>query len=216
MYGINTHINTTALSLATFFDTIDRTFFTPKFGTYEHLTFFNNPTMFKILVLGIYIGVLVASVSMFYNKRVPGGFVRKLDSEKAYSPESAKTLDELGFLKNPFIRASLKSGYSLRRVISYVPVKRSEDDSRKGGNLIEAAYAREKLDLKEDKFYLPEEKRDLTIQRFRTKGSGILSVILVAVLGIIAVVLIFKIAPVIVNLLEAVAAGFSNEPDVLT
>lgn len=215
MYGIDHHINTTALSLATFLDTIDRKFFTPNFGTYEKLTFFNDPTMFKIIVIGIYIGLIVASLFAFYNRRVLGGFIRKLDSEGALSPENAKTLAELGYDKNPFIKLSLKHGYSLRRVVSYSFKDTDGGSEAKGESLINAATLKQKIDLSEDSFYLPEEKRDVTVSRFRLKGSGPLSVILIAVLGLIAVVLIFKIAPVIVNLLDSALQGLSNEPDVL-
>lgn len=215
MYGIAPHINTTALSLATFLDTIDRKFFTPNFGTYEKLTFFNNPTMFKTIVIGIYIGLIVASLITFYNRRVLGGFIRKLDSEGALSPENAKTLAELGYDKNRFIRLSLRHGYSLRRVVSYAFKKTDDGSETNGENLINAATLGQKIDLSGDRFYLPEEKRDVTVSRFRTKGSGPLSVILITVLGLVAVVLIFKIAPVIVKLLDSALKGLSNEPDVL-
>jgi len=211
MYGTFYNTDTAALSLATFFDTIDRKFFTPNFGTYEHMTFFNDPTAFKIIVLGIYIGLIIASLFTFYNRRVLGGFVRKLDSEGALAPENAKTLDELGYGKNFFVKQSLRRGYSLRKVINYVP----DDDSRSGGNLARAAAIREKVDFDKDSFYLPEEKRDLTVQRFRAQGSGVLSIVLLAVLGLIAAVLILKLSPFVVNIFESIAEGFSNDPDVL-
>ena len=215
MYGNFTHMNTVALSLSTFLDTIDRKFFTPNFGTYEHMTFFNDPTSFKVLVIGLYLGIVLASLMMFYNRRVLGGFVRKLDSENATDPDSAKTLSELGYEKNIFIKLSLKMGYSLRRVICFAPGD-GENSARTGGNLANTALTREKVMLDADKFFLPEEKRDTTLRRFRTKGSGPLSIVLTAVLGIVVVVLIFKLAPLAVSFLESFVAGFSNEPDVLS
>jgi len=216
MHGTFYHVDTAALSLATFLDTIDRTFFTPNFGTYEHLTFFNDPTMFKILIIGIYIGLIIASLFTFYNRRILGEFVRKLDSEGALSPETAKTLEELGYSKKRLVKLSLKRGYSLRRVISYTSAANTDENEEiKGENLANASTLGQKVDLSKDKFYLPEEKRDITVSRFRAKGSGPLSIVLLAVIGLVAVVLIFKIAPIIVNLLDSAVQGFSNEPDVL-
>ena len=84
--------NIFALSVATFLDTIDRTFFTPKFETYEKLTYFNDPTVFKWSVIGIYIGVIVISLYMYYNRHVLGALVRHLDAEGCDSPETAKRL----------------------------------------------------------------------------------------------------------------------------
>ena len=208
MYGIKYHFDTAALSLGTFFDTIDRNFFTPNFDTYEHMRFFNDPTAFKILVIGLYIGIVIASLVMYYNKHVLGGFIRRVDELGALSPETARTLEELGYSKNPFIKLSLKTGYSLRRVISYVPS--GEGSERAGGNLANAAYAKEKLELLSDRFYIPQEKRDVTVGRFRVKGSGWLTVLLFAVVGIVAVVLVFKLAPFAVGLLESMIAGFSG------
>ncbi len=215
MYGNFTHMNTVALSLSTFLDTIDRKFFTPNFDTYEHLTFFNNPTSFKLLVIGLYLGIVLASFVMFYNRRVLGGFVRKLDAENATAPDSAKTLSELGYEKNIFIKLSLRIGYSLRRVINFVPGD-GENGKRVGGILANTTLTHEKVMLDSDKFFLPEEKRETTLRRFRTKGSGPLSILLTVLLGIVAVVVIFKLAPFVVGFIESFVAGFSNEPDVLS
>ena len=104
MYGKIIYGNIFALSVATFFDTIDRTFFTPNFGTYEKLKYFNDPMAFKLTVIGIYIGVIIASLCMYYNRHVLGALVRKLDADGCDSPENAKTLEALGFGKNIFVK----------------------------------------------------------------------------------------------------------------
>ena len=130
MYGINFHTDTAALSLATFFDTIDRTFFTPNFRTYENLTFFNDPTMFKLIIFGLYFGIIAAALFMFYTKRVLGAFVRALDQNGALSKENAKTLAELGFEKNIFVKLALVTGYTLRRVVHFVPAPAEESESQ--------------------------------------------------------------------------------------
>ena len=231
MYGINFYADTAALSLATFFDTIDRTFFTPNFGTYENLSFFNDPTMFRLIIFGLYFGIIAAALFMFYTKRVLGAFVRALDKNGALSKENAKTLSELGFEKNIFVKLALITGYTLRRVVYFVPapadeteenakkkakkLKKGAPDASAGGNLAELGVYGYRADLSRDAFYIPEEKRDVTVGRFEARGNGLLSVLAVAVIGIVVVVLIFKFAPYIVSMIDSLAGGFKNEPDVL-
>ena len=55
---------------------------------------------------------------MFYNKNVLGGFVRNLDANGCLSPETAKTINELGVSRrNFFVRISLKHGYTLKNTV---------------------------------------------------------------------------------------------------
>ena len=54
---------------------------------------------------------------------------------------------------------------------------------------------RYKNNFETDRFYVREKYKDQTELRFARKGNGILAVVLTAVIGIIAVVLIFKFFP---------------------
>ncbi len=203
--------NIFALSVATFLDTIDRTFFTPNFETYEKLTYFNDPKGFKLTVIGIYIGIIIASLCMYYNRHVLGALVRRLDAEGCDSPETAKTLDALGFGKNIFIKISLAIGGTLRRVVAFAPI----DPTRIGGIIAYASLNKERYRIKDDPIYLPAEKHDSALNRFRTKGSGWLSVLLTVVLGLVAVILIMKLAPYVVGLIDGMLAGSESTPNVV-
>ena len=211
MYGNIIYGNIFALSVATFFDTIDRTFFTPNFETYEKLRYFNDPTAFKLTVIGIYIGIIIASLCMYYNRHVLGALVRRLDAEGCESPETAKTLEALGFGKNIFIKISLMIGGALRRVVAFSPT----DPTRVGGIIAYASLNKERYRIKEDPIYLPKEKRDSAITRFRTKGSGWLSLVLTVVIGLVAVVAIMKLAPYIVGMIDSMLVGFDGSSDVV-
>lgn len=197
-----------------FFDSIDRNFFTPKFDTYEHMSFFNNPAAFKWLVLGIYFGLVLASAVIYYNKTVLGGFIRKLNATGCLSDETAKSVYELGYAKNIFVKLSLKFGNTLRRVVSYTAIS-AENGTRVGGNLKEKGGKGRHLDLENIKFYLPETKRDIALRRFDSKGSRWLNIIAVAVIGIVVVVLVFKFAPFFVGLAEDALGSFTPEPDMI-
>ncbi len=195
-----------SLSFVSFFEKIDE-FFTPTFDTYEHLTFLNDPNAFKWLVLGIYFGLLLASFVMFYNKNVLGAFVRRIDGAGALDAASAKTLAELGFEKNIFIKLSLKLGNSLRRVIALAPKDGEEHDGDL--TLFHASMLKQKYSLSDARFYIPQTKRDIVVGRFSAKGSGILSVVLTAVIGLAVAIIILKFAPNVAGLIESVIDGMS-------
>ena len=201
-----------ALSVATFLDTVDRAFFTPDFGTYEKLTYFNNPRSFKLAVIGVYIGVFLVSLYTYYNRHVLGALVRRLDAEGCDSPENAKTLEALGFGKNIFIKTALTVGGALRSVVAFSP---ADDSARVGGIIAYASLNKERYRIKDDRIYLPKEKRDGAMSRFRTKGSGWLSVLLTAVLGLVSVIIVMKLAPHLVGLIDGMLASFDTAPDVL-
>ena len=200
------------LSFASFWDTVDRVLFTPNFDTYEHMTFFNSPNAFKLLVLGMYFGVVIASLCMLYNKRFIGDFIRKLDTASCLSEQGAKTLDELWYGKNVLIKRALEKGNLLRNIVKRVEPK---DDENANNSARSGGYRKNRIDFETARFYIPAEKRDVVIGRFDAKGSTWLSVILTAVIGLIAVIIIFKIAPSIVGLIDTSLSSFSNEPDVL-
>ncbi len=193
------------LSFTSFFVKLDEMLFTPQFDTYEHLTFLNDPNGFKWLILGIYFGLVLASAVMFYNKNVLGSLIRRLDGAQAYDRATAKTLSELGCDRNIFFRLSLKAGNSLRRVISVAP--REDERLPDDINLYNAAALGRKCSPLTDRFYLPQSKRDATVTRFNAKGSGWLSVILMVVVGFVAVIAIFKLAPFVAGLIEQAIAG---------
>lgn len=95
--------------------------FSPELGKYDNFNF--NETSFvavKYVIIGIFFGIVLASASALFNRRVLGRFIRALIKQDATSPESAKTLSELGFDKNPFVKYSLTRGYTLRKSTSCV------------------------------------------------------------------------------------------------
>lgn len=96
-------------------------YFTPEFGDYTHFSIGSGSMLsLQTLLFGLFVGVNLAALLAIFNKRVLGDFVRKLLSEECSSPESAKTLRELGFIKNTAVRGSLRSGVTLRRIVRCV------------------------------------------------------------------------------------------------
>ena len=210
MQGVFTRPNEIfALSAISFFEKIDETLFTPNFDTYEHLTFLNDPLTFKWLILGVYFGLVIASFVMFYNKNVLGALIRRLDEVGALDAESAKTLDELGLSKNIFIKLSLKRGNTLRKLVAIAPAE--GEACERDLTLFLASVEGIKYSVDTERFYLPQSKRDVAVGRFRRKGSGWLSVVLMTVVGLVAVIAIMKLAPDVAGIIEALIDGMSAE-----
>ncbi len=96
-------------------------YFTPDFGDYANFSVNTSSNIsFQTLIFGLFIGINLASLAIIFDKRVLGNFVRKLISEECLSPASAKTLSELGYMKNSAVRGSLRSGITLRKVVRCV------------------------------------------------------------------------------------------------
>lgn len=89
-------------------------------GQYEYLDFSGTNTTLLFLVGGLCIGVLIASVMIYYQKTVVGAFVRRLLAEKVFSAKEGKTLSELGADKSGAVKREMTSRSSvLRKLVSY-------------------------------------------------------------------------------------------------
>lgn len=182
----------------------------------------------KNLILGLFIGIALASFAVVYNKRVLGGFVRKLLRAEAFSPDSALTLSELGAKKNPFIRHAVRKSVSLRRVvrcpeeeefIRELNEKREAYDERtKDMKLSEKMkkanrFKEEKfeIDLESDRFYIPEDMKYTAEIKFNAKGTSLIgAIVFVIVLAIVFVALIVSL-PRIFEILNDFAAMFADK-----
>ena len=87
--------------------------------TYEYLDLGSGSLLsIRMIIIGLFIGIAISGFAAVFNKRVLGAFVRCLIKNECLSPDSAKTLDELGFGTNIFIRFAMRSnGINLRRVV---------------------------------------------------------------------------------------------------
>lgn len=153
-------------------------FFSPKLGQYDNFTI--NQTSFvaiQYVIIGIFFGIILASLSALYNRRVLGRFIREIIKRGATSPEGALTLDELGFSKNPFVKYSLSRGYTLRRSVCRIDEDESGDE----------AAAAKKDGLSGARFYIPEEKKYAMENKFEAKGTNWLTFALTVVVSLVLV-----------------------------
>lgn len=138
---------------------------------------FNSSTMsFELVIWCIYVGFVAASVMSLYYKRYLGNFVRALLENEAFTPESAMTLEELGFANNSMIKGQLRG----RGVYSSL-VYESNDTVELHGDSALPVY-HDSIDFSTARFFIPYELRIRAELKFEKKGTHIMGVV-IAVIG---------------------------------
>ena len=154
---------------------------------YENITLTENSFFsMSYIILAIFAGIIIAAALSLFQKRTLGDLVRALDREDCYTPESAKTLEELGFLRNTAVREALRHGTSLRRVVrcageqEYLTAqaeKRAAFEAEQEAKEKKSDRQRWKdvpyrYDFTVDRFYIPEELAFGAITHFDKKGTN--------------------------------------------
>ncbi len=197
--------NSLLRELLTYFE---QRYFTVDARTYNNFSISNQTAQtIRNMIVAILIGVLLASLYVAYMRTVPGGFVRKLLTLEADSPEKAKTLRELGYFRSPMIRRELTRGTSLRMVVRYHDPKMDQD--AEGPREIDKKHTRthktaDKLDFLSARFYIPEELRYRADVRFDKAGSGWRLAIVTAIVAVVAAALICLFLPDILTLVDGI------------
>ena len=191
----------------------------------------NSLTSLRMIIIGLFIGLALASFGAVFNKRVLGDFVRALLREEALSGETAKTLAELGFLRSTVIRQSLRSGVTLRRVVRCreeeeylreMERKRAEhEEKRKSDPSLPKFKAKEfRVNVDEHHFYIPEELKYTADVKFEQKGSSWLGAVIFLVVLIVAMVILLLAMPTILSFLDGwfgnIYNAFSYKDNVVT
>ncbi len=192
---------------------------------YENLGI-TGGSMIPSIVIGIAIGFLIASCMAIFDKRVLGDFVRQVLSYECLSRESAKTLEELGYHKNSFVRGALKSGVSLRRVVKCVEEEIFLENVEKERAAYEAAKSDEKkpkfrepkfkMDVSVMHFYIPEEMKYMADVKFEKKGTGVHTLVLAFVLVIAITFALLFFIPELLQMLDNMLGMFDWRSNVLT
>lgn len=170
-------------------------------------------TSLRMIIVGIFIGLALACFAAVFNKRVLGDFVRKVLREEALSPETAKTLSELGYARKTCIRSSVRKGVNLRRVVrcreeeAYLlemEQKEAEYAAKRKENPKLPKFKAEpfRVNADEHHFYIPEEMKYMADVKFEKKGSTWLGAIVFVVILLILTVVAFLTLPYILTVLN--------------
>ena len=171
---------------------LEETYFTVTFDHYSNFSVSPaTATLIRNIILGFAIGIIIASAMSVHTKRGLGGFVRKLISEECHSPESAKTLLELGYFQSFSVRRELKKGVSLGKLI----ICKEQEDLQKNSFNSETNEQKEEkssfaesfeIDFSTCHFYIPEDLRYRAEIRFEKKGSTWKSFLITLILTVIS------------------------------
>ena len=160
------------------------------------------------VVLGLFIGSIIACIVIMYNRNLLGTVVRKMLSLDISQRENAKTIEELGYKKNIFIRSFFRDSESLRRVVKCVEEEDFYAEQEKAKASVDEARASNKklpkykeqiyrADVDNDHFYIPENLRDIAERRFNKKGSGWISMIISIIVLTAAFIALLFVLPLI-------------------
>ena len=125
----------------------------------------------ELIIWALFIGFSIALVLSLFSKRYMGKFVHALLKGKIDSPDSAKTLAELGFGKNPFVRMALtgKSAYS------GLIFEKNEEVVVHGNSVV--PVIRRNVDFSTARFFLPKVLVPRAEIRYEKKGNHIVAVV---------------------------------------
>ena len=175
----------------------------------------------RMILIGITVGFCAAAILTIIDKKHLGGLVRKMLSEECIGSENAKTLDELGYGKNPTVRGSVRKGAVLKRWvrcveedihIAEIKKKRAEYQEKIKENP-DAPKFKEvefKRDPNKHHFYIDEEKKYSAAVKFDSKGTNVVSAILVIVISILICAFLCYIVPDMLTLFDNFVSSFNG------
>ncbi len=162
---------------------------------YENFSFGSNIVTYRMMILAIMLGIIIAATVAFYKRKVPGKMVIALSASGANCPEKAKTLKELGLSDKKGIIYSLRSGTLGRMLYSaeknaYNEKMKAELESEKKVRIV--PY---RPNPSTDRYYIPRDREKEMVKLFSEKGSGLFSYILTVVVCIITAAIAFALVP---------------------
>ncbi len=193
---------------------------TVDFGQYDNLGLTElSLGRIRMAVIAAFVAVIIASFVITLNRGVYGVLIERLNGENCHSPETAKTLGELGLGKNSAIRAAISSG-SIYKGLVFCRSKDVFDTERIRENLEAAADGlppsvkkRYKYDFSRDRFYVPEKSSFTAEQKFEKKGSRLPMAIFVSVAAAVGLFLALLLLPDILAFLDnfvGMMSGFAS------
>jgi len=163
--------------------------------------FFTEGSMtLEVVVWSLFAGVIIALLVTLYNKRILGAFVRKLLTLEAVNFDSAKSLEEAGYVKNKFVKLALRKNGSLRQLVVGLPIDTAPDAETE--KILAESYKlpSKEVPLGKMKFFVPEDKTIKAEYMYSADGANVLFVILAIVLFAVMAMLTFTLVPDLITM----------------
>ena len=189
----------------------DDKYFSLDMTQYENLNMGTGSVVtMRNIVIGLFIGIIIAAAMACYDKNVLGNFVRKIVYEECLSPETAKTLYELGYARNTAVRSNLRRTTKLGRIVRSVERDSYERDTEAARTAYIEKHGSDrgfsvppfKLDVNTAHFYIPDEEHYRAEVRFEKGGSGWRALLLVLVVSVIGIALVTFLLPDMLQLVD--------------
>ena len=200
-------------------------YFSVDLGRYEHIQMGSGSLItIRNVILGICIGIIIASIMAAYDKNKLGKFVRAVIKAQCLWPDKAKTLDELGFDRDHFIKGNLKrNGGVLNKVVKCVE---RETFNKEVSDMREAYIAKTgsdkdfvppkfEIDLNTAHFYIPDEEHYAADIRFDNRGSGWRAFLLVVIITTIIAVLVCFLLPDMLQMVDNMIDILKGDDNIL-
>lgn len=200
-------------------------YFSVDTGRYEYINIGTGSLItLQRVVLGIFVGIIVAAGFACYDKNRLGAFVRKLVKEQCLWPDKAQTLSELGFLRNGGVKASLRSPNKLGKIVHCVEKEAYDQQVEEARAAYVAEHGSEegffmpqyRLDFENDHFYIPDDEHYRAEVRFEEKGSGWRAFVLVVIVAILGAALVCFLLPDMLQLVDNMIGILSENDRFLT
>ncbi len=156
----------------------------------------------QIIIWAFFIGILIGAASLYYQKRVIGSFVRALLDDGAADPDNARTLEELGFAKNRFVRHALRGGSVLRKM-----VWEAKDNFTTDAQGCVYSARTTKMDINTARFYIDESNRIRADLRYSAKGSDVLTLLIGVVVFAVLAYAMLLFVPYVVDLFRSAVSA---------
>lgn len=185
-------------------------YFNPDLSAYGSFGSEHGIINIHVIAAALFVGIIATAIYTVYTKKILGKMVRKLIAAEAFSPENAKTLDELGLGKNYAVRSALK-GYTLGRVVSSLEsdahieeinaARKAHEEKAAEGK--KEAFKTPKFDVKakDCHYYIAEKDRYKAEARFDARGSALGILFLGLVLAVVCVVALYGFLPKVLALM---------------
>ena len=186
-------------------------YFSVDLGQYEHITVGSGSLItLRNIVLGMCVGIIIASIMAAYDKNKLGKFVRKIIKEQCLWPDKAKTLEELGYEHDAIIKSNLRRGSVLGKVVKCVEKEAFEQEvevmraqylekNGKEDGFVAPKYV---MDFNTVHFYIPDDDHYAADVRFDNKGSGWRAFLLVIVVTVIIAIMVCFLLPDMIQLVD--------------
>ena len=138
-----------------------------------------------MIVTSLFIGVIIASIAMLYHQLFLGGIVSRIIEKKAFSEESALSVEELGYNpKNPFIKLALRKNSTFTKTVH-------------------------QTDTHIPKYYIPEDIRMREEIKYRKEGNSVFGILLTILVFLVVAYISLTVIPYFTDAIKHI---FSQKP----